>query len=338
MEDSLAEIRRELLSITKSLKLKVEYEQIFGIDTLKFNNTSTFKEQQPEEPLTGKASLAEKPAPQTPNQPTLSIPEEPSPLKEQLPEDTSTAKEQLSEETLTAKEPLPEEPSTTKEPLPEKLSPTKEPPLLISDQPSVPKESTVSVTTKPETEEDKNLILAKVRDQALKCKQCYLYKTRKNLVFGTGNANASLMFVGEAPGYYEDKKGEPFVGNAGELLTKIIKAIGMERKDVYIANILKCRPPKNRNPNGTEILVCSPFLREQIDIIKPKIICALGTFAAQTLLETKTPIGMLRGKFHDYNGIKMMPTYHPSYLLRTPGDKRKTWEDMKKIRDYLKNE
>ncbi len=184
---------------------------------------------------------------------------------------------------------------------------------------------------------NKEQLLIELKNKAQKCNQCELYKSRNNLVFGTGNDNANLMFVGEAPGYYEDQKGEPFVGKAGELLTKIIKAIDMEREDVYIANILKCRPPENRNPNANEIISCSPFLTEQIKIISPEVICALGTFAAQTLLNTKESIGRLRGKFHDYNGIKLMATYHPAYLLRNTRDKRKTWEDMQKVRDYLKS-
>ena len=144
------------------------------------------------------------------------------------------------------------------------------------------------------------------------------------------------MFVGEAPGYYEDQQGEPFVGKAGQLLTKIIESIGMKRSDVYIANILKCRPPENRNPNANEIVMCSPHLIRQIEIIRPKIICALGTFAAQTLLDTKETIGKLRGKFFEYQSTKFLATYHPAYLLRNPNDKKKVWPDIKKVRDYLK--
>lgn len=190
----------------------------------------------------------------------------------------------------------------------------------------------------PQKKEDNKITrLAKLREEILKCKQCSLSDSRKNVVFGIGNPNADLMFVGEAPGYYEDQKGEPFVGKAGELLTKIINAIDFKREEVYIVNILKCRPPENRNPNDDEITLCSPFLIKQIEIIKPKIICALGTFAIQTLLKTTESIGNLRGKFYDYNGIKLIATYHPAYLLRNTQDKRKTWEDMKKIRDFLKD-
>ncbi len=178
--------------------------------------------------------------------------------------------------------------------------------------------------------------LKKLEEQVKKCAQCELCKNRTNVVFGVGNPDADLMFVGEAPGYYEDKQGEPFAGKAGQLLTKIIESIGMKRSDVYIANILKCRPPENRNPNANEIVLCSPHLIKQIEIIRPKIICALGTFAAQTLLDTKESIGKLRGKFFEYQSTKFLATYHPAYLLRNPDDKKKVWADIKKVRDYLK--
>lgn len=163
------------------------------------------------------------------------------------------------------------------------------------------------------------------------CKRCSLAKTRTNVVFGEGNPKASLMFVGEAPGADEDEQGRPFVGRAGQLLTKIIEAMGLKREDVYIANILKCRPPENRNPLPSEIAHCSPYLIRQVELIKPKVICALGKFSAQTLLATETPISKLRGNFYDYHGTKLMPTYHPAYLLRNPGEKKTVWEDMKKI-------
>ncbi len=178
--------------------------------------------------------------------------------------------------------------------------------------------------------------LNKLEKQVKKCTKCELCNDRTNVVFGTGNPDADLMFVGEAPGYYEDVQGEPFVGRAGQLLTKIIESIDRARSDVYIANILKCRPPGNRNPNPNEIVLCSPHLIKQIEIIRPKIICALGTFAAQTLLETKEPIGKLRGKFFEYQGTKFLATYHPAYLLRNPNDKKKVWADIKKVRDFLK--
>lgn len=163
------------------------------------------------------------------------------------------------------------------------------------------------------------------------CRRCRLSKNRKNIVFGVGDPDARLMFVGEGPGYEEDQQGEPFVGAAGRLLTKIIEAIKYTRQQVYICNIIKCRPPGNRNPMHDEITACVPFLKRQIASVRPDIICALGTFAAQTLLETKTPISKLRGCFHDYMGTKVLPTYHPAYLLRNPEKKRDVWEDMKML-------
>lgn len=167
------------------------------------------------------------------------------------------------------------------------------------------------------------------------CRRCKLSKNRKNIVFGAGDPNARLMFVGEGPGYEEDQRGEPFVGAAGRLLTKIIEAIKYTRQQVYICNIIKCRPPGNRNPMDDEIATCVPFLKRQIASVKPEIICALGTFAAQTLLDTKTPISKLRGCFHNYMGIRVLPTYHPAYLLRNPEKKRDVWEDMKMLMKAL---
>jgi uracil-DNA glycosylase len=177
--------------------------------------------------------------------------------------------------------------------------------------------------------------LKKLEKHVRQCTKCELCKGRTNVVFGTGAPDAVLMFVGEAPGHYEDVQGEPFVGRAGQLLTKIIESIGLKREEVYIANILKCRPPENRNPNANEIVLCTPHLIKQIEIIRPKTICALGTFAAQTLLDTKETIGKLRGKFFEYQGTKLLATYHPAYLLRNPNDKKKVWADIKKVRDFL---
>lgn len=185
--------------------------------------------------------------------------------------------------------------------------------------------------TREKTPNELELLKAEV----LNCKRCDLYATRQNVVFGSGNPKASLMFIGEAPGEDEDIKGLPFVGRAGQLLTKIIEAMGLKRSDVYIANILKCRPPNNRTPLPTEILACEENVRNQIEIIKPKVICTLGKFASQTLLKTQTPISALRGKFSEYNGIKVMPTFHPAYILRNPQDKRLVWEDMKKVKKEL---
>lgn len=180
------------------------------------------------------------------------------------------------------------------------------------------------------------MTLAKLKQKLEECKECPLNKRRTNLVFGSGNPHAALMFVGEAPGADEDLQGLPFVGRAGQLLTKMIEAINMRREGVYIANILKCRPPNNRPPMPEEVAACSPFLMEQINLIRPKIICALGKFSSQFLLRTDEPISALRGKFREINGILIMPTYHPAYLLRNTNDKRLVWEDLKKIRDELK--
>ncbi len=168
------------------------------------------------------------------------------------------------------------------------------------------------------------------------CSRCKLHTLgRKQVVFGVGNPNADLMFVGEAPGADEDIQGEPFVGRAGQLLTKIIEAIDLKREDVYIANVIKCRPPGNRNPEPDEVEQCEPFLFRQIDIIKPKVIVALGKFAVQCLLKTDTPITRIRGREFDYRGAVLIPTFHPAYLLRNPSSKRDVWEDMKKVRAIL---
>jgi uracil-DNA glycosylase family 4 len=163
------------------------------------------------------------------------------------------------------------------------------------------------------------------------CRRCRLANERTCIVFGEGDPRAKLVFVGEGPGFEEDRQGKPFVGAAGQLLTRIIEAIKLSRSQVYICNIIKCRPPENRNPMPDEIKCCSPFLERQIAAIQPDFICALGTFAAQTLLQTATPISRLRGRFHQYRGIKVLPTYHPAYLLRNPDKKRDVWEDMKML-------
>jgi len=163
------------------------------------------------------------------------------------------------------------------------------------------------------------------------CQRCRLAPGRTHLVFGSGDPRAKLVFVGEGPGFEEDQQGEPFVGPAGQLLTRIIAAIKLNRTQVYICNVVKCRPPGNRNPEHAEIEACVGFLERQIAAIEPDIICALGTCAAQILLKTDRPISKLRGRFHDYLGIKVLPTYHPAYLLRNPKKKRDVWEDMKML-------
>ncbi len=167
------------------------------------------------------------------------------------------------------------------------------------------------------------------------CTACDLCKTRRTVVFGTGSAEVPLLFVGEAPGADEDAQGIPFVGRSGQLLTKIIAAIGLRREDVYIANVIKCRPPDNRNPAPDEIERCSPFLARQLEILKPKVICTLGLFATQALLETNLPIGKLRGRLITHKGLKVLPTYHPAALLRNPGYKATVWEDVQLLRKIL---
>lgn len=165
------------------------------------------------------------------------------------------------------------------------------------------------------------------------CTACGLHATRTQTVFADGNPAAGLMFVGEAPGADEDEQGKPFVGRAGQLLTKMIEAIGFRREDVYIANVLKCRPPKNRDPLPDEVAVCEGYLKRQIAAVNPLIICALGTHAAHTLLRTDTPIGKMRGRIYDYEGVPLFPIYHPSFLLRSPGHKKEAWADLQKLRD-----
>src|SRR5215470_4039437 len=177
-----------------------------------------------------------------------------------------------------------------------------------------------------------SLPLADVRAELGDCKRCKLAPMRTNLVFGVGNPHAELVFIGEAPGEKEDLKGEPFVGDAGQLLTKMIEAMGLRREDVYIANCLKCRPPGNRNPEPDEREACEPVLRKQLAAIDPKVIVALGKFAAPFLCgKPNAAISGLRGKWHSYQGVKVMPTYHPAFLLRTPGQKRVVWEDLKLV-------
>jgi uracil-DNA glycosylase len=198
------------------------------------------------------------------------------------------------------------------------------------------KMQTLEKNVNDETQNSK-LDLNKICTDMADCRRCPLGKTRRNLVFGSGSHRARVVFVGEAPGADEDEQGVPFVGRAGQLLTKIIEAMGLNRKDVYICNILKCRPPQNRNPLPEEISACEPFLKKQLQIISPKIICALGTFAAKTLLKTEVPITVLRGRFHSYEGIALMPTYHPAYLLRNPSAKKLVWEDVQLIMKELQN-
>ena len=177
--------------------------------------------------------------------------------------------------------------------------------------------------------------LEAVRTELGDCRRCPLGDRRQHLVFGEGNPSAELVFVGEAPGADEDAQGRPFVGRAGQLLTKIIAAMGLKREEVYICNILKCRPPGNRNPLPDEIAACEPFLIRQLGVIRPRVICAMGSIAAHALLKSEAPISVLRGRFHSYQGIPLMPTYHPAYLLRNPGAKKQVWEDVQGIMKRL---
>jgi DNA polymerase len=173
--------------------------------------------------------------------------------------------------------------------------------------------------------------LLAIRQEIGDCTRCKLARGRNRLVFGVGNPSAEVVFVGEGPGEEEDRQGEPFVGRAGQLLTKMIEAMGYARGDVYIANVVKCRPPGNRNPEPDEIEACEPFLRAQLAAIRPRVIVALGKFAAQTLLRDSTPISRLRGRWAAYEGVRLMPTFHPAYLLRSPEEKKKAWEDLQLV-------
>ena len=200
-------------------------------------------------------------------------------------------------------------------------------------------ESRQSRVQSPESAAQSQESLADIREDIGDCVRCKLCTLgRRQIVFGVGNPNAELMFVGEAPGRDEDIQGIPFVGRAGQKLTQIIEAIGLKRDDVYIANVIKCRPPENRNPEPDEVEQCEPFLFRQIDTIKPKVIVALGTFAAKSLLKSTNSISRLRGHVYDYRGAKLVPTFHPAFLLRNPSCRREVWEDMKKVRALLNGE
>jgi uracil-DNA glycosylase len=207
---------------------------------------------------------------------------------------------------------------------------------LITDTSIAPPPAIIPTSTTSGSPEQIDAIAA-IRKEIGNCVRCPLHAGRTNIAHSTGNFNADLMFVGEAPGADEDEQGVPFVGRAGKLLTQIIEAIGFRRDDVFIGNINRCRPPGNRAPEPAEAEVCKPFLFSEIEVVKPKVIVVLGATAAQNLLQTKVPISKLRGQFHDYLGVKVMPTFHPAYLLRDPHKKREVWEDMKMVRDHLSN-
>lgn len=187
----------------------------------------------------------------------------------------------------------------------------------------------------PSTDSASAKTLEDVRSELGECRRCKLCEGRTQIVFGTGNPKAELLFVGEGPGADEDLQGVPFVGKAGQLLTKMIDAMGFSRESVYICNVVKCRPPGNRNPEPDEVQACLPFLKAQIQAVGPKVIVALGKFAAQTLLEDATPITRLRGTWRSYQGIQLMPTFHPSYLLRNSAEKRNAWSDLQQVMKVL---
>jgi DNA polymerase len=211
--------------------------------------------------------------------------------------------------------------ATAATPAPQAPKPASTPPPRIAD---------------PQQDNASDQPIGKVRLQVVRedlgdCQRCKLAPMRTNIVYGVGSPDAPLVFVGEAPGADEDRTGEPFVGAAGQLLTKMIEAMGFSRDEVYIANILKCRPPGNRNPEPDEIAACEPFLKRQLAAIRPRMIVTLGKFAAQCLLRSDAPISKLRGAWHEYEGIPLMPTFHPAFLLRTPSAKREVWTDLQKV-------
>ncbi len=198
-----------------------------------------------------------------------------------------------------------------------------------------PKQEALEEPVDRVVEGDRASDLAQVRQELGDCRRCRLHATRTNLVFGEGSAEAGLLFVGEGPGFDEDRLGRPFVGRAGKLLDKMIQAIGLRREDVYICNVVKCRPPENRTPEADEVAQCSPFLFRQIEAIRPKAICALGLSAAQALLGRTTSMGGLRGKRFQWRGTPMVCTYHPAYLLRNPAQKAAAWQDLRLLSRLL---
>lgn len=204
------------------------------------------------------------------------------------------------------------------------------PGLFLEKEPDIPR-------PRPQSgEDDKRTLLNELRDDVIgDCVRCRLSENRNTIVFGEGNPDCEVMFIGEGPGEDEDRQGRPFVGRAGQVLRSLIRKMGFAEEDVYIANIVKCRPPGNRNPEQDEVDSCIPFLKNQIEIISPKVIVALGNIALQHLMKTRQRITAARGKFMEYGGIKVMPTFHPSYLLRNPKDKWLTWEDAVKVLTFL---
>lgn len=198
------------------------------------------------------------------------------------------------------------------------------------------KQSAISSRITNLASSEKIVALKTLREEIGDCQRCKLSKGRTNIVFGEGNVDAEVMFIGEGPGMEEDRQGRPFVGDAGQLLTKLIEKMGFKREDVYIGNIVKCRPPLNRDPEDDEINTCFPFIKRQIEIISPRVIVALGRISSQTLIGLKVPISKLRGRFYQYGNVPLMPTFHPAYLLRNPKDKWRVWEDAQKVLEKLK--
>ncbi|MEK7485818.1 MAG: uracil-DNA glycosylase [Planctomycetota bacterium] len=224
------------------------------------------------------------------------------------------------------------------EEIPTYFEPESSPEAIFVTEKSIstsPQESKQGVSLSRLSPEIKKSGLAQLEQQVAKCTACRLASTRSQTVFGYGNPNAKLVFIGEAPGADEDRQGIPFVGKAGQLLTRIIESIHMTREEIYLMNLIKCRPPGNREPKADEIELCRSFFLSQLNYLDPKIICTLGKFASQNLLNTTLPISRLRGEVFYWNSIPVIPTFHPSYLLRNESEKRKVWEDMKKIRDLL---
>ncbi|MDP6483519.1 MAG: uracil-DNA glycosylase [Nitrospinota bacterium] len=217
-------------------------------------------------------------------------------------------------------------------------------PALLDALPASPPDSRATRTESPATQpgamEEMGPFkavetLEEIRSDLGECTRCNLCEGRKNIVFGVGSPNADLVIVGEAPGRDEDIQAEPFVGRSGQLLNRMLEAIGLSREDIYICNVIKCRPPENRNPTPDEVETCEPFLIRQLKSLRPKVILAMGKFAAQTLLQTEERISRIRGNFHEYHGIPVMPTFHPAYLLRNQSQKRVVWEDLQKVHQTL---
>ncbi len=203
-------------------------------------------------------------------------------------------------------------------------------PAVVAPRPAAPGPSLFEVIDRVEGDS-----LERIREDMGECTRCRLHQGRTKIVYGVGNPKAELVFVGEGPGHDEDVQGEPFVGRAGKLLTQMIEAMSLRRSDVYICNVVKCRPPENRLPEKDEIATCSPFLTRQLSVIQPKVICCLGACAAQTLLATNQGISRFRGEWFDYRGSKLIATYHPAYLLRNPNAKSEVWKDLQKVMGVL---